>query len=110
MTTKQRKRNEQWDALVEIFDYEPLTQSEIKLWGKITNSLKQAGATRESMIFVYKEFKREFKDASCTPSALEKHYSRYARLYQKKKDIVNCPTCGIGGGYHLTDCTEDGKE
>lgn len=102
---KERKRNEQWDALAELFDYQPLTASEITLWGKLTNSLRRAGATRETIIFVHDEFKKEFPRASCTPSAIEKHYSRYARLYTKKKERVLCPSCGLGGGFHLTDCT-----
>ena len=97
-----RARNEMWDALAEIFEYEPLTQSEIKLWGKLTHSLKRAGATRESLIHATREYHKEFSTASLTPTALEKHYSRYAAKQPKK--VVVCGECGIGGGHHLDDC------
>ena len=104
--TETRPRNELWDALLEIFEYEPLTGSETKLWGKIIKSLKDAGATRESMIYVAKEFRKEFPSASLTPTALEKHYSRYAGRFKKKKKVVLCEDCGIGNGLHLTDCPQ----
>lgn len=103
-----KQRNEQWDAFIEIFEYEPVTQSEIKLWGKLTSSLKKAGATADSMKLVEREFKKEFPTASFTPTALEKHYSRYANRLRKKV-IIKCPECGIGGGFHLADCTNKGE-
>lgn len=107
--TESRARNEQWDALVEIFGYEPLTASEIKLWGKLTVSLKRAGATRDKLVFAAKEYKKEFSTASLTPTALEKHYSRCVRRYQRRKETKACPECGIGGGFHLTDCKSRGQ-
>lgn len=97
-----RQRNVIWDALAEIFEYEPLTRSEIKLWGKLTASFRDAGATKETLFFAYKEFKKEFPNASITPTALEKHYSRY--VARKPKPRVLCPACGLGGGFHVTDC------
>lgn len=97
-----RKRNAVWDAFVEVFGYEPLTQSEIRLWGKLTWSLARAGATHESLLHAAHEFHKEFPTASLTPTALEKHYSRYAARQPKK--VVVCGECGIGGGYHLSDC------
>lgn len=97
-----RRRNATWDALAEIFGYEPLTESEIKLWGKLTWSLARAGATRESLIHAAREYHKEFPTASLTPTALEKHYSRFAARQPKKVEI--CEDCGIGGGYHLSDC------
>jgi hypothetical protein len=101
---KARKRNPHWDALVKILGYEPKTQSEIKLWGKLSHSFKLAGATPESMEFAAKEYKKEFPRATLTAAALEKHYSHCSARYEKKRQIVNCPECGIGGGYHLSDC------
>lgn len=101
---KPRKRNELWDALAEIFGYEPLTQSEIKLWGKLTHSLSLAGASRDSLVFAAKEFHREFASASLTPTALEKHYSRYAGRIRKK--VESCSECGLGGGFHIDGCTQ----
>lgn len=97
-----RRRNACWDALAEIFGYEPLTQSEIKLWGKLTYSLARAGATRESLIHAAREYHKEFPTASLTPTALEKHYSRFAARKPKKVEV--CDSCGIGGGHHLADC------
>jgi hypothetical protein len=97
-----RRRNIIWDAFVEIFGYEPLTESEIKLWGKLTRSLKAAGATRDSLIHAAREYHKEFHTASLTPNALEKHYSRFAARQPKKVEV--CDICGIGGGYHLADC------
>jgi hypothetical protein len=108
-TTDSRVRNEQWDAFVEIFEYEPLTESETKLWGKLTTSLRRAGATREKLIFAAKEYRKEFSTASLTPTALEKHYSRCVRSFQRKKEVKTCPECGIGGGFHLTDCKSRGQ-
>lgn len=107
--SKPRRRNPHWDALATILEYEPLTQSEIKLWGKLTYSFKLAGATPESMAFAAAEYKKEFPTASLTATALEKHYSRCVARYQKRKQIVNCPECGIGGGRHLSDCTSKQK-
>ena len=100
------RRNICWDAMAEIFGYQPLTDSEIKLWGKLSNSLRRAGATRESMLFAAREYKKEFPTASLTPTALEKHYSRCVARYQAKKAITVCDVCGIGGGYHLADCNK----
>lgn len=99
-----RRRNETWDALAEIFGYEPLTESEIKLWGKLTRSLARAGATRESLVYAAREYQKEFATAALTPTALEKHFSRYAAKKPKKVEV--CDSCGIGGGYHLADCTQ----
>lgn len=99
-----RRRNASWDALAEIFEYEPLTESEMRLWGKLSWSLARAGATRESLLYAADEYHKEFPTASLTPTALEKHYSRYAG--RKPKEIVVCDACGIGGGLHLADCTE----
>ena len=101
---RSRRRNIIWDAFVEIFEYEPLTVSEIKLWGKLTYSLRQAGATREILLTVVREYHKEFPGASLTPSALEKHYSRFAAKHKKTKPIV-CSECGLGGGYHLAECS-----
>lgn len=42
---KPRPRNEWWDALVEVFGYEPLTPSERSKWGKVVSDLKAAHAT-----------------------------------------------------------------
>lgn len=98
------RRNATWDALAEIFGYEPLTQSEIKLWGKLTYSLARAGATRESLIYAAREYHKEFPTASLTPTALEKHFSRYAARKPKKVEV--CSACGLGGGYHLADCNK----
>lgn len=99
-----RRRNAIWDAMAEVFGYEPLTQSEMRLWGKLSWSLARAGATRESLIFAASEYQKEFATAPLTPTALEKHYSRYAA--KKPKKVVVCAECGIGGGYHLDDCTK----
>jgi hypothetical protein len=101
---RSRRRNATWDALAEIFGYEPLTQSEIRLWGKLSYSLARAGATRESLMYAAREYHKEFSTASLTPTALEKHYSRYAA--RKKKKIAVCDSCGIGGGHHLDDCNK----
>lgn len=99
-----RPRNIIWDAFAEIFGYQPLTESEIKLWGKLTRSLSRAGATRESLSYAAREYHKEFPTAALTPTALEKHYSRYAARQPKK--VVVCTECGIGGGHHLEDCSQ----
>jgi hypothetical protein len=40
-----RPRNEWWDALVDVFGYEPRTKPERSKWGKVVSDLKAAQAT-----------------------------------------------------------------
>lgn len=44
-TPEPRPRNEWWDALVEVFGYEPLTPTERSKWGKVVKDIKACQAT-----------------------------------------------------------------
>jgi hypothetical protein len=103
--------DEVWDACVEVLGYEPKTDSEKKLWGKMTTSLKRAEATRERIVAVGKWYHKQWPQIDLTITALEKWYSHFLRLEEqrnRKGGPINgappCPDCGMGGGLHTADC------
>lgn len=102
-----RPRNVAWDALVEVLGYEPLTESEKSLWGRITRSLNGAGATLETLQGVAAAYRKEWPECTLTVTAIEKWYSQFlSKANTKRRAAMNvCPECKIGGGHHLIDCS-----
>jgi hypothetical protein len=74
--TDARARNEQWDALAAVFGYTPAESSEQKHWGKLTASLKTAGATDETIHEAARRYAVDMPGATLTAPALVKHYQR----------------------------------
>lgn len=89
-------RNEVWDACVEVLGYSPATQSEKRLWGKTTTSLRQAGATTDTIRRVAKEYKRRWPSVDLTLTALEKWYSHMLRDAEAVKPFkCRAEHCGL---------------
>lgn len=98
--------NPVWDACVEALGYEPATESELKLWGRMTTSLRRAGADRDKIIAVAEFYHRSWPDLDLTITALEKWYSHFLRLKVKReKRQAVCDECEMGGGFHRADCS-----
>lgn len=93
-----------WDALVEVLEHEPLTESERKAWGKIVRSLQGARADRDSILAVVAAYRREWPGCTLTVFAIEKWYGHFLRAKRQHAKRLPCPECGIGGGHHLADC------
>lgn len=72
------QKREVWDALAELFG-EPTTESNRRLRGKITRSLKRAGATYGEILERAMSWPYHFPGATLTETALEKHWDRLAR-------------------------------
>lgn len=92
-----------------VLGYEPKTDSEKKLWGKMVTSLKRAEATEERIVAVGRWYHKQWPQIDLTITAIEKWYSHFLRLEEQRqqKGIPNaavCTECGIGGGMHATDC------
>lgn len=71
-------RNEVWDALVNVFG-PPTTESNTRLRGRVTRSLKGAGATYDEIITRAQRWPLYFPGATLTETALEKHWDRLGR-------------------------------
>lgn len=105
----QRKRNPVWDACVEVLGYEPRTDTEKSLWGKMTSSLTRGGATAEQIRSVAEWYQRHWPDMDLTITALEKWFSHFLAKAEKRAKARSlasiCPVCEVGGGRHAADCT-----
>ena len=101
-----KERNEVWDSCVEVLGYEPQTDSEKALWAKRTKSLASADATWDRIQAVAKWYHRRWPDIDLTISALEKWYSHFLRLEEKRLEKKpSCDECGLGGGQHIDGCS-----
>lgn len=80
-----RKRNEVWDACVEVLGYEPLTVSEKRLWGRMTTSLRGAEATRERIVAVAEYYEKKWPGIDLTITAIEKWYSHFLSMKNKRE-------------------------
>jgi hypothetical protein len=104
-------KDDVWDACEEALGYGPLTKTEKALWGKSVSSLHEAGATPDRIAAVAKWYRRHWPGIDLTITSLEKWYSHFLRMEEKKvaARATVCPECGIGGGQHAADCpTLDG--
>lgn len=103
-----QKRNTAWDAAAEVLGYEPKTESEKALWGKMTSSLNRAGATSDQIHSVAEWYQRHWPGIDLTITALEKWFSHFLAKAEKKAkakaNAVVCPSCEMGGGHHTADC------
>jgi hypothetical protein len=108
---KPRERNPIWDICVEILGYEPVTVTEKSLWGKVVWSLQRAGATPDQIKASAAQYRKVWPNADLTITALEKHFSHFlSQVTRKASAPPPCPECGIGGGLHLEECPNKGKE
>ena len=91
---------------MEVLGYEPLTASEKSLWGRHVVSLREADATPETIRFVAEQYRKQWPGIDLTINSLEKWYSHFLRSFKARKDAKAsvCPSCGVGGGMHLSDC------
>lgn len=80
-----RARDEQWDALAEVFGYSPEGQSEQRLWGKLVRELRGMKADRDAIIAAAVRYHAAMPNVELTPSALVKHYERLMKGYQIPK-------------------------
>lgn len=95
-TKKPGTPNPVWDACEEVLGYEPKTRTEKAIWGKMTFSLKLAGADREKILAVAQWYKRTWPEVDLTITAIEKWYSHFLRMAEKKKKHVCIrPGCGL---------------
>jgi hypothetical protein len=108
---KRHPKDDVWDACVSVLGYEPKTESEKKLWGRMTKSLYDGGATGEQIHAVAEWYQRHWPNIDLTITALEKWFSHFLAKADKraKKEVHVCPHCEMGGGLHAADCpTLDG--
>lgn len=99
-----RPRDPVWDALTEIFG-EAATHGAKSLRGKITKSLREAGATAEDIHDRAKRYKEVMPvGTTLTETALEKHWPLCAP--RRKSVIKPCAECGVGGNMHAADCSK----
>jgi hypothetical protein len=99
--------NPVWDACVEALGYEPRTDSEKKLWGKMTTSLRHGAATPEEILDVAEFYHKKWPDVDLTITALEKWFSHFAAMRTKKikaRNRVICPHCDMAAPQHAADC------
>jgi hypothetical protein len=106
------KNDEVWDACVEALGYGPLTDTEKRMWGKFVTSLTRAGADHDKIISVAEWYHRHWPTIDLTITALEKWYSHFLRLAEKKKkakatQTMFCDYCGKRDGTHTEDCRRD---
>lgn len=103
--------NEVWDACIEVLGYEPKTDSEKKLWGRMTTSLRNADADWEKIVAVGEWYHRHWPAIDLTITAIEKWYSHFLRLHEKRKRVQAtvqfCDYCGKRDGTHEEDCRRD---
>lgn len=105
-----RPRNVVWDACVEALGYEPKTDTEKSLWGKMVRSLKAAGADEEKIASVAKWYHKKWPDTDLTITAIEKWYSHFLAMAEgrtKRKvsaTVGYCDYCGRRDGKHESDC------
>lgn len=84
-----KTQNPVWDACVEALGYEPKTRSEKALWGKMTTSLREAGATHEQIVSVAQWYRRHWPRIDLTITALEKWYSHFLRMAEEREEKAN---------------------
>jgi hypothetical protein len=106
-----RERFEVWDAMVEIFGYEPRTRTEQRAWGQLAHSLKDGGADREKLLAVAEWYHRHWPTIDLTVYSLEKWYSHFLGMHEKntRGRATTCPECNTGGGMHAEDCSKTRK-
>lgn len=92
--TKEPRRNEIWDACIEALGYEPHTDTEKRLWGKYTTSLRHAGATPDNVAAVASWYRRHWPGIDLTITALEKWYSHFLQKAEKKVKFY-CDRCDL---------------
>lgn len=100
------RRNEVWDVCEEVLGYGPKTDSEKALWGKMTSSLRRAGATTERVQAVADWYHRSWPDIDLTITALEKWYSHFLHLEENraKRSAAVCVFCEMSAPYHADWC------
>ncbi len=77
LTRTRTRVNSHWDTLVDIFGYEPRTDSERNKWGKAVKEFKDGKATPEDMLAAKANYDRGVADGTITwtltPLALASH-------------------------------------
>lgn len=97
----ERARDELWDALISVLKERPATASERGRWNKALKDLRDAGATADDIHVRAREYRKRYPDAALTPTALS---SNWGSLAPKRSSVPPCPSCGVGGGHHASDC------
>lgn len=99
-----RKRDPVWDALTAELGAAPSTRSERGRWNRAAKELREAGATADDIRSRCAIYRRRWPEVSLTPTALS---SNWGSLQPPAKAAPPCPECGVGGGFHTTDCEKE---
>lgn len=75
-----RKRNEVWDTLSDVFDFQPVTKTEKSRFGKAVRDLTEHGATEHEIRKRYNNYKANWPNVTCTLEAFVKHWQQHAKL------------------------------
>lgn len=86
--------NPVWDACVEALGYEPKTESELRLWGRMTTSLRRAGADQEKVVAVAAWYRKRWPDIDLTITAIEKWYSHFLKMAEARTKF-RCGPCDL---------------
>lgn len=89
-----RPRDEVWDALSTLFG-EPTTRTAKSLRGKVTVSLREAGADGEEIAVRARRWPKLFPQATLTETALEKHWDLLASRRKPDTGDHSCDNCGV---------------
>lgn len=96
-----RPRDEVWDALSALFG-EPTTRTAKSLRGKVTASLREAGADGAEIAARARRWPKLFPQATLTETALEKHWDLLASRRKPDTGVYSCDTCGF-------DCSTEAR-
>lgn len=72
-----RKPDPIWDAVVDVFNLNPVTKSDKTRIGKVVRDLKAKGATPELIVQACDRYRAKWPDVACTPEALLKHWETF---------------------------------
>lgn len=73
-----RRRDEVWDTLVELFGDAPKSKNLRGAWNAAAKELREHGATPTEIKARFTRYRLAMPEAQCTPTALAKHWGRFA--------------------------------
>jgi hypothetical protein len=75
-------------------------------WNAAVRDLKAEGATPGEVLATAAAIRKEWPDATLTPTSLAKHFPQFRASLAKSRVLSQaCEECGIGSGLHLDDCS-----
>lgn len=102
-----RKRNPMFDelALACGLNLDAMTKEAARLCGIAATEITKAGGTPDMLRPAVRNYRALFVGAAATPKAIANHWPEIVPAKSRDGRAV-CPECGIGGGYHIEDCSK----